>query len=69
MTDSSSAIFSQVSNKVAAASRRRFPFIPQRQDASATLKNERFKRFTYEEIIARDKANLDIFWLKDDSLE
>lgn len=30
--------------------------------------SERFKRFTYDEIIARDKANLDIFWLKDDSL-
>jgi type I restriction enzyme M protein len=30
---------------------------------------ERFKKFTYEEIIARDKANLDIFWLKDESLE
>lgn len=30
---------------------------------------ERFKRFTYEELIARDKANLDILWLKDDSLE
>lgn len=29
---------------------------------------ERFKRFTYEEIISRDKTNLDIFWLKDDSL-
>ena len=31
--------------------------------------SERFKSFTYEEIIARDKANLDIIWLKDDSLE
>jgi type I restriction enzyme M protein len=31
--------------------------------------SERFKAFTYEEIIARDKANLDIVWLKDDSLE
>lgn len=31
--------------------------------------NERWKAFTYEEIIARDKTNLDIFWLKDDSLE
>jgi type I restriction enzyme M protein len=31
--------------------------------------SERFKKFTYEELIARDKANLDIFWLKDDSLE
>jgi type I restriction enzyme M protein len=29
---------------------------------------ERLKRFTYEEIIARDKTSLDIFWLKDDSL-
>ena len=28
---------------------------------------ERFKKFTYEEITARDKANLDIFWLKDES--
>jgi len=28
----------------------------------------RFKRFTYADLMARDKANLDIFWLKDDSL-
>jgi len=25
--------------------------------------------FTYEEIIARDKCSLDMFWLKDESLE
>jgi type I restriction enzyme M protein len=31
--------------------------------------SERFNAFTYEEILARDKANLDIIWLKDDSLE
>ena len=30
---------------------------------------ERFKAFTYKELIKRDKASLDIFWLKDDSLE
>ncbi|HUC01541.1 MAG TPA: class I SAM-dependent DNA methyltransferase [Candidatus Paceibacterota bacterium] len=30
--------------------------------------SERFKRFAYSEIIARDKVNLDIFWLKDDSV-
>lgn len=30
---------------------------------------ERFRTFTYEELIERDKANLDIFWLKDESLE
>ena len=28
----------------------------------------RWRKFTYEEITARDKTNLDIFWLKDDSL-
>ncbi len=35
----------------------------QRQEA------ERFRAFTYTDLIQRDKANLDIFWLKDDSLE
>jgi N-6 DNA Methylase/Type I restriction enzyme R protein N terminus (HSDR_N) len=30
---------------------------------------ERFKAFTYDELIARDKASLDIFWLRDESLE
>ena len=29
---------------------------------------DRFRKFTYDEIIARDKTNLDIFWLKDESL-
>lgn len=31
--------------------------------------SERFKKFTLEEILARDKANLDITWLKDESVE
>jgi type I restriction-modification system DNA methylase subunit len=30
---------------------------------------ERLKFFSYEELMARDKASLDIFWLKDDSLD
>ena len=30
---------------------------------------ERFRRFSYEELVGRDKANLDIFWLRDESLE
>jgi type I restriction enzyme M protein len=30
---------------------------------------ERFHRFTYDELVARDKASLDIFWLRDESLE
>ncbi|MGB5072469.1 MAG: N-6 DNA methylase, partial [Flavobacteriales bacterium] len=29
----------------------------------------RWRKYTYADIIARDKASLDIFWLKDDSLE
>ena len=43
-----------------------------RQPGSRSQKRketERFKKFTYAEIVARDKANLDILWLKDDSLE
>ena len=31
--------------------------------------NERFKSFSYDEILKRDKTNLDIFWLKDESLD
>ena len=31
--------------------------------------SERFKYFGYKELMARDKASLDIFWLKDDSLD
>jgi len=30
---------------------------------------ERFKAFGYDELTKRDKANLDIFWLKDEALE
>lgn len=30
---------------------------------------ERFKAFAYDELMRRDKVSLDIFWLKDDSLE
>jgi type I restriction enzyme M protein len=30
---------------------------------------ERFKKFTYDELIQRDKVSLDIFWLRDESLE
>jgi len=30
---------------------------------------DRFKAFTYDDLLKRDKVNLDIFWLKDESLE
>jgi type I restriction enzyme M protein len=33
------------------------------------VESERFRSFTYDELIARDKANLDITWLRDASLE
>ena len=30
---------------------------------------ERFKSYGYDELVGRDKTNLDIFWLRDESLE
>jgi type I restriction enzyme M protein len=30
---------------------------------------ERFRRFSYDDLTRRDKLNLDLFWLKDDSLQ
>ena len=37
--------------------------------ARARVESERFQAFTYDELIARDKVNLDITWLRDESLE
>jgi len=36
---------------------------------SETNPQGRWRSFTYEELMARDKVNLDIFWLRDESLE
>jgi len=33
------------------------------------VESERFRSFPYDELVARDKANLDITWLKGASLE
>jgi type I restriction enzyme M protein len=38
-------------------------------DRQGRVESERFHRFTYDEVMARDKASLDIFWLRDESLE
>lgn len=40
-------------------------------DRSARRETEdgRFKRFTYEELITRDKVNLDVVWLEDPALD
>ncbi len=52
-------------------------FRPRRLRSRATLprnrskrqETERFKRFPVDDLLKRDKLNLDIFWLKDDSLD
>ena len=31
---------------------------------SERVESERFKSFAYEELVTRDKANLDLLWLK-----
>lgn len=46
--------------------------VPNRNKRTATWSPEtpdgRWRVYDYEELVARDKASLDIFWLKDDSL-
>ncbi len=37
-------------------------------DRSARVESERFKAYAYDDLVARDKVNLDITWLKDPSL-
>ncbi|MEU1916893.1 class I SAM-dependent DNA methyltransferase [Streptomyces massasporeus] len=39
------------------------------QPQEERVESERFKSFTYDQLIARDKVNLDITWLRDESLE
>jgi type I restriction enzyme M protein len=48
------------------ASRHPFDFAQGRLNRK---ESDRFKSFTYEELAKRDKLNLDIFWLRDESLE
>ena len=40
-----------------------------REEDGGPSPDGRWRKFSYDEIIARDKTNLDISWLKDDSLE
>jgi type I restriction enzyme M protein len=39
------------------------------KNRSERVESERWKSFTYDDLIARDKVNLDITWLRDESLE
>jgi type I restriction enzyme M protein len=36
---------------------------------SERIESERWKSFAYDELVARDKVNLDLTWLRDESLE
>jgi len=38
-------------------------------DRSNRVESERLRRFSYEELVSRDKASLDLLWLRDESLE
>ena len=38
-------------------------------DLNERKQTERFRKFNYDELLKRDKLNLDIFWLRDESLE
>jgi type I restriction enzyme M protein len=39
------------------------------ENRHAREESQRFKRFTYEELLARDKVSLDVTWLRDETLE
>lgn len=39
------------------------------KDRAERVESERWKSYTYDELLARDKVNLDLTWLRDESLE
>ena len=39
------------------------------EDRSQRGETERFRRFSYDDLLKRDKLSLDIFWLRDESME
>ncbi len=39
------------------------------ESRSGRAETEKFKRYPLETLLARDKVNLDIFWLKDSTLD
>ncbi len=42
---------------------------PPQPKATGEKPDGRWRAYDYDDLIARDKTSLDIFWLKDDSLE
>ena len=61
--------FTRVKNPLTRAHLDDFVSCYHADDRTQRVETERFRRFTCEELTQRDKANLDIFWLRDDSLE
>jgi len=39
------------------------------ENRAGRAESERFRRFAYDELVARDKASLDLTWLRDESLD
>jgi type I restriction enzyme M protein len=58
-----------VESAVSAEGKKRSAEDSRRYNRFDRVESDRFKSFTYEELLKRDKLNLDIFWLKDESLE
>lgn len=39
------------------------------KDRAERVESERWKSYSYDELLGRDKVNLDLAWLRDESLE
>ncbi len=61
--------FTLKKNPLAVADLQDFVACYQAGQRSQRRETERFRRFAVEDLLARDKLNLDIFWLKDESLD
>jgi type I restriction enzyme M protein len=61
--------FTLKKNPLAAADLEDFVSCYSAGNRAKRMETERFKRFAVEDLLKRDKLNLDIFWLKDDSLD
>ncbi|ETZ56731.1 putative type I restriction enzyme [Mycobacterium avium MAV_120709_2344] len=64
-----SALHSQAKPATPPSPRRVRRLLSQRKARDERVESERWNSFTYEELIARDKVNLDITWLRDESLD
>ena len=61
--------FTLKTNPLSDADLQNFIAVYNSDNRDARVETERFRAFTYEELTRREHANLDIFWLKEDSHE